>query len=143
MRSRFLASVNFIEFHTFEAYSSMDPITFRQNISKVSRVKKEQVQFVYSPALFRIAGKYSLYVSGNTFLNPVYPEVFDKVRTGYRRVQYFVSTKRTFVFLVKAVTLVLVLFIFLQLAVHQPYIRSITDCSKKVIVKRIYSTLRF
>jgi hypothetical protein len=65
--------------------------------------------------------------------------VFDNVLTGCRRVRQFISIKRTFVSLAKAVTLVLVLFILMQLAEHQPSRRSISDCSKKPSSKEFIS----
>ena len=60
----------------------------------------------------------------------LYPKVFDSVRTGYRRVTYFISAKNKFIVLVKAVTLVALMFRFIKLGVYQPCIPSISDCSR-------------
>jgi hypothetical protein len=68
--------------------------------------------------------------------------VFDNTRTGCRRVRQFISIKRTFVSLAKAVTLVLVLFILMQLAeTNLPDVQY--QSAEKAIVKGIYGTYDF
>jgi hypothetical protein len=48
----------------------------------------------------------------------LYITVFGSVHTSYRRIPYFISIIKTFVFLVKAITLVFLLFNVMKLAVH-------------------------
>jgi hypothetical protein len=51
MHSICLASVAVIEFHTEEAYSSLGLTSVKYNISRVSRVEKEQVTVRIKPSV--------------------------------------------------------------------------------------------
>jgi hypothetical protein len=74
MRSRFLASVAVIEFYAVEAYSSLGRTSVKYNISSISRVERNRLEFVLNPASLQIGRKCSLHVRGNAVLNQVVPQ---------------------------------------------------------------------
>jgi hypothetical protein len=55
----------------------------------------------------------------NAVLNQVVLKVFGSVHVGYTRITYFVNVRKN-VFLLKVMTLVLLMFNFMKLAAHQP-----------------------
>lgn len=121
------SSVDVIEFLTVEAYSCFVTTGFKYNINKLSRVLKKQVLFRIKPSILTDLKEMQ---STCVWKCSLYPKVFHSVRTGYRRVTYFISSIKKSVVLLKPVTLVSLMFNFIKLGVYQPCIPLISDCSR-------------
>jgi hypothetical protein len=74
MRSSYLASVDFLECHAVEVYSSLGLTRVKYNINKPSRVEKEYVIVRIMPNILTDVRNYSLYARGNNVLNRVVPQ---------------------------------------------------------------------
>jgi hypothetical protein len=92
MRSSLLASVVVTEFHTTEAYSSLDLINVQYNIYKEPRQEKGKV--IYSPNKTKLLDTLRKYVVDMImemqFRINKHTQVFNRVGTGYGGMTKFV-----------------------------------------------------